>query len=92
MTAIQNTSVKLSAVSIISPIASSGPRNAPIVSSDWRSPKLAPRRSGGAMSAISASRGAPRMPLPMRSMKRAANSQPIDGASGNTGLVKAASP
>jgi hypothetical protein len=84
--------VKLLAVSIMKAIASAGPRMAPMVSSDWRRPKLAPRRSGGVRSAISASRGAPRMPLPTRSMKRAATSQPIEGASGNTGLVKAASP
>src|SRR5882672_8924837 len=71
MTANQNTSVKLSAVSNIRTIAASGPMKAPIVSSDCRNPKLAPRRSGVVMSAISASRGAVRMPLPMRSMKRA---------------------
>ena len=39
------------------------------------------------MSAISASRGAPRMPLPIRSMKRAATSQPTVVASGKIGLV-----
>ena len=33
--------------------------------------------AAGAMSATSASRGAPRMPLPIRSMKRAAISQPM---------------
>ena len=76
----------------ISPIASIGPMKAPAVSSDCRSPKAAPRRSGGAISATSASRGAPRMPLPTRSMKRAATSQPTVGASGKTGLVTAASP
>ena len=64
ITATQNTAVKLSTVNHISTIAASGPRNAPTVSSDWRSPKLAPRMCAGAMSAISASRGAPRMPLP----------------------------
>ncbi len=60
----QNTAAKSSEYAHISPTASSGPRNAPTVSSDWRSPKAAPRKSGGAMSATSASRGAPRMPLP----------------------------
>ena len=81
-----------SLVSHMRPIASSGPRNAPATSSDCRRPKEAPRSSGGARSAISASRGAPRMPLPMRSTKRAANTQPTVCASGNTGFVKAASP
>ena len=41
---------------------------------------------------MSASRGAPRIPLPMRSTKRAANTQATLWASGNTGLVNAASP
>jgi len=57
-------------------MAISGPTKAPIVSSVWRRPKLAPRSSGGAMSAISASRGAPRTPLPTRSRNRAAATQP----------------
>ena len=78
MTATQNTVGMLSAESHMTTIASSGPRKAPTVSSDWRRPKLAPRSSGGAMSATSASRGAPRMPLPTRSMKRAATSQPTE--------------
>jgi len=76
----------------MSAMATSGPSTAPTVSSDWRRPKLAPRSSGAVRSAISASRGEPRIPLPMRSTRRAATSQPIVGASGNTGLVKAASP
>ena len=92
MTAIQNTAVKLLAVAHIRIIASKGPTNAPMVSSDWRRPKLAPRTSSGEMSAMSASRGAPRMPLPMRSMKRAAMSQETVGASGKMGFVKAARP
>ena len=33
------------------PMASSGPTNAPTVSSDWRNPNAAPRASGGARSA-----------------------------------------
>ena len=90
--AIQNTAVKLFASSSMSAIASKGPSDAPMVSSDCRNPKLAPRKSGGARSAMSASRGAPRMPLPTRSSTRAATSQPTDVASGNTGLVNAASP
>lgn len=44
------------------------------------------------MSAISASRGAPLMPLPTRSVKRAATSRSTVDASGNTGLVTAARP
>jgi len=91
-TAIQNTRVKLFSVSAISPIAASGPMKAPAVSSDCRRPNAAPRTAGGVRSAISASRGAPRMPLPMRSTKRAATIQPNPVASGKTGLVKAASP
>ena len=91
-TAIQNTSVNWLAVSSMNNIASSGPRNAPTVSSDWRNPKLAPRSSDGVRSAMSASRGAPRMPLPSRSTKRAAVSQPMLGASGKIGLVSAARP
>ena len=51
-----------------------------------------PRKLAGVRSAISASRGAPRMPLPTRSTKRAAISQAMFGASGNTGLVMAARP
>ena len=74
------------------PIAMSGPKNAPTVSSAWRNPKAAPRISLGVMSAMSASRGAPRMPLPTRSVKRAANTQAAVGASANTGFVSAASP
>ncbi len=92
MTATQKTVRKFFAVSHIRPMATRGPRNAPTVSSDWRSPKLAPRNSWRRDVAISASRGASRMPLPMRSMKRAAITQPTDGASGKIGLVKAASP
>ena len=92
ITAIQNTVVKLFANAAMQTIASSGPSTAPMVSSDWRRPKALPRRSAGVRSAISASRGAPRMPLPTRSPKRAATSQPMLVASGNTGLVTAAKP
>ena len=45
--------------------------------------------NGGAKSATKASRGAPRMPLPTRSAKRAPSTQPIDGAMAKNGLVKA---
>ena len=92
MTATQNTVVKSLAVNHIKAIAKSGPATAPTVSSDCLSPKLAPRNSGGLKSATNASRGAPRMPLPIRSMKRAANNQPTVDAKGKTGFVKAARP
>ena len=64
----------------------------PTVSSACRSPKLRPRIAAGVMSAISASRGAPRMPLPTRSENRAVTIQPSVGASGNTNLDSAPSP
>ena len=92
ITAIQNTAVKLLAKAAMNTIASSGPSTAPMVSSDCRRPKAVPRKSAGVRSAMSASRGAPRMPLPTRSTKRAATSQPMLVASGNIGLVKAARP
>src|SRR5262249_3493697 len=44
-TANQNTSVKLSDVSIIRPMAASGPMKAPIVSSDWQ-PKARAAQGG----------------------------------------------
>ncbi len=92
MTATQKTDWKSLAKAHISTMARSGPRKAPTVSSDWRRPKAAPRRPSGARSATSASRGAPRMPLPTRSMKRAVTTQPIEGASGKIGFVSAARP
>ena len=92
MTAIQNTVVKLLANIAMKMIAASGPSTAPTVSSDCRRPKAVPRKSAGVRSATSASRGAPRMPLPIRSTKRAAVSAAMLDASGNTGLVKAARP
>ena len=48
--------------------ASSGPIMAPVVSSARCVPNAAPRFSLGVVSVIIASRGAVRMPLPMRSM------------------------
>ena len=92
MTAIQNTYVKLSASAAMNRMASSGPSTAPMVSSDWRRPKAVPRRSAGVRSATRASRGAPRMPLPTRSMKRAAVSQPMPVAKGKIGFDSAARP
>jgi hypothetical protein len=70
-TATLKTARTSSSQSSISPTASSGPIKAPTVSSDCRSPNAAPRTSGGAMPATWASRGAPRMPLPTRSIIRA---------------------
>lgn len=43
----EHTTWKGSAVNHIRPMAISGPRSASMVSSDWRRPKLAPRRCGG---------------------------------------------
>jgi len=76
---------------IISPMAASGPSTAPTVSSACRSPYAPPRTSAGVTSAISASRGAPRIPLPTRSMKRATSTSGTDPASGNSGFDAAAS-
>ncbi len=70
----------------IRPIAASGASSAPTVSSAWRRPKARPRISGGVSSAIIASRGAPRMPLPMRSTKRAAISASRTGREREQGL------
>ena len=92
MTAIQSTARMLSAIVSMKSMASRGPMNAPTVSSDWRRPKQAPRRWAGAISPTRASRGAPRIPLPIRSMKRAASTSPIESASGKSGLVTAARP
>jgi len=76
----------------MSPIAINGPATASTVSNDWRSPKVAPRRRGGLISAIRASRGAPRMPLPTRSMNRAPATQPTEVANGKIGFAHAARP
>ena len=91
-TAIQNTARTSLARIVISAIAASGPIRAPAVSRDCRRPYAAPRTSGGEQSATSASRGAPRMPLPMRSTNRAVKTQTAEVASGNSGFDKAASP
>ena len=92
MTAIQKTARMLLASSAIRPIATSGASSAPAVSSACLRPNARPRISGGVSSAIIASRGAPRMPLPMRSAKRATISGGALVASGNSGLDRAASP
>ena len=73
ITAIQNT-IRISVAKIaIRLIASNGPAKAPRVLSDPRNPNARPRIPGGVMSATSASRGAPRNPLPIRSANRAPN-------------------
>ena len=90
--ATQKTARILPANQIISPIAATGAIIAPTVSSDWRRPNARPRISGGVSSAIIASRGAPRMPLPMRSAKRAPSTSAAPDASGNNGFDKAARP
>ncbi len=92
ITAIQNTMRIFPASAIISPTATSGARNAPTVSSDWRRPNAAPRISGGVSSAIIASRGAPRMPLPIRSTNRAPSTGITPLASGNNGFDSAPIP
>ena len=76
----------------ISAIASSGPSTAPMVSIDWRRPNAAPRISGATRSPTIASRGAPRMPLPKRSVRRATVTIATESASGNSGFDAAASP
>jgi hypothetical protein len=73
-------------------MASRGPRKAPAVSKAWRRPKAAPWTQGGVMSAIIASRDAPRMPLPMRSMNLAARTDPTDPARAKNGLETAQTP
>ena len=92
MTAIQNTARMSLASHAIRPIATSGASSAPTVSSACLRPKARPRISGGVSSAIIASRGQPRMPLPMRSAKRAAITAGALAASGNRGLDRAARP
>ena len=69
-----------------------GPMKPPAVSSDLRNPMLAPRSSTGLRSATSASRGASRTPLPIRSTKRANSTQPTELARGKIGLLRAARP
>jgi hypothetical protein len=79
------------------PTSSFFPSGVAPISTPHRTQRLAESEARVAQNArgscrLSAHRGAPRMPLPTRSMKRAATSQPMAGASGNTGLVMAASP
>ena len=63
----RNTEVKASGASARIPNASSGPSIAPVVSIARCTPNAIPSVCGEADSEISASRGAVRMPLPMRS-------------------------
>ena len=64
--------LKASGASASSPKASRGPIIAPVVSSARWTPKAAPSWRSGVESEIIASRGAVRMPLPMRSMSTVA--------------------
>ena len=92
MMAIQKTARMSLASSAIRAIATSGASSAPAVSSAWRSPNARPRISGGVSSAIMASRGEPRMPLPIRSAKRASITKGALVARGKSGFDNAASP
>ena len=88
ITATQNTARKSSAHNSMRPTASSGPRKRP----PYRATGADQRRRrglGGVMSAIRASRGAPRTPLPTRSTRRAVEHQPTPDATANSGLVNA---
>lgn len=92
MAATQNTSRKSSPLKRIRPIAMSGPATAPIVYSANRKPKPAPRILLGVTSVSSASRGASRMPLPMRSTTRANKTADAAPASGKSNLFTADKP
>ena len=63
-----NTASNASGRRISSPNATSGPSIAPAVSSARWTPKAVPKRSGGELSEMIASRGAVLMPLPIRSI------------------------
>jgi len=91
ITASQNASRKSSDDASMISTASSGPVKAPIVSSACLSPNAAPRSGAGVTSATSASRGAPRIPLPIRSISRAPTTTPMPGASANSGFDSAPS-
>lgn len=85
--AIQNTSLKSPPLTDMIAMAASGPATAPMVYSASLKPKPLPRISVGTISAIKASRGASRMPLPMRSQTRPAKTIPAVAASGNNSLL-----
>src|SRR5262245_51563035 len=65
--------------------ATSGPTSAPALSAALRTPNALPRMFGSMESAISASRGALRMPLPMRSDTRMNNTSAADCATATSG-------
>jgi hypothetical protein len=67
--------------------AVSGPMAAPTVSSARWSPKSRPRRSGVPESAMSASRGAVRTPLPNLSATRSARTAGQPGTTASSGLT-----
>ncbi len=90
ITAIQNTwrSERLIAMS---PVAMSGPATAPALSIAWWNPKARPTLSPAA-SAMSASRGVLRRPLPTRSVTRTASTCHGLVASATKGRTALASP
>ena len=92
ITATQNAAWKSPAKYAIAPTPAAARRRRPGYRAPGAARTSAPRTSVGVMSAISASRGAPRMPLPMRSAKRAATIHPSVGARGKTSLVTAREP
>ena len=73
----------------IKPSAISGPTTPPAVSAALWNPKARPRAAGEAASAIMASRGAERTPLPMRSRTRAPNTSGQPKARPSTGFASA---
>ena len=68
------------------------PVKAPAVSAARCSPKARPRRSSGVLAASSASRGAERMPLPTRSVKRTPSTPTQEFARNRNGFARADSP
>ena len=90
--ATQNTFLKSLAHTSINITAMDGPRNAPTESKACRNPNADPLSSGGVMSTMSASLGASRIPLPIRSRNRAPRITSIEVAVGNMGLVIALKP
>ena len=71
--------------------ATSGPRTAPIVSMVRCRPKARPCWPGLVLAAMRSSRGAVRMPLPKRSVKRPASATPQPGETAMMSLPRAPS-
>ena len=72
--------------------ARSGPITAPAWSAARWKPKARPRIAGSTESAIRASRGAPRIPFPTRSVTRMASTCPADWARPIRGRIREAMP